>query len=420
MQANLRAARYWPDEQRFFFDIILPSKDAWGSAFCCGTSSVIDYRLLKAAGGLATFSVTEDYLLTVKMKEFGYRTAYVNERLSLGLAPEGLREYITQRGRWCLGLIQICMSDRGPLNFTNNLRIADRIGLIESFAFWAGVHSFRLLCVIVPALFLLFDIRAVHADHVEAITHFLPAYVVQLGFVVWVSRARILPVLTDVSQLLCAPTILRSVWAGMVDPKNHSFRVTAKGGDRSRIVVQWRQLSLFLALLLMTAAGIYRTFVFEGGIASEPSAAIALTWGWYNIVVLTICCLVCIELPRPSRQWLTGALAWFQQDNGVEPMAVEMVNTNRAGATFRLRDESMVNTLKDGSKARIQVDGSVYEGRVRVDPTRGLVGLKFDAHHLAPTAKPLWQAVFERQFAKTSPDIRPVRVFGAILARGLG
>lgn len=38
IQTNLALTRVWPDEQRFFFDLVMASKDAWGGAFCCGTS----------------------------------------------------------------------------------------------------------------------------------------------------------------------------------------------------------------------------------------------------------------------------------------------------------------------------------------------------------------------------------------------
>ena len=56
--------------------------------------------------------MTEDFLVTLRLKQHGLRTVYLNERLSDGLAPEGLKEYVTQRGRWCLGFMQII---RGPL-----------------------------------------------------------------------------------------------------------------------------------------------------------------------------------------------------------------------------------------------------------------------------------------------------------------
>ena len=74
IQANLLASDAWPDEQRYFFDVLMPAKDAWGTAFCCGTSSVIRMAALERAGGFPTESVTEDYLLTLRLKRKGFRT----------------------------------------------------------------------------------------------------------------------------------------------------------------------------------------------------------------------------------------------------------------------------------------------------------------------------------------------------------
>lgn len=120
IQTNLAATDVWPDEQRFFFDILMPAKDAWGVAFCCGTSSLIRYSGLMRIGGFPTDSVTEDYLVTLRLKEFGLTTIYLNERLTIGLAPEGLKEYITQRARWCLGFMQIIRGRSGPLSRDRN------------------------------------------------------------------------------------------------------------------------------------------------------------------------------------------------------------------------------------------------------------------------------------------------------------
>ena len=145
LQSNLAATRVWPDEQRYFFDVVMASKDAWGAAFCCGTSSVIRFPALWSIGGLPTGSVTEDYLLTLRLKAEGYRTVYLNERLSLGLAPEGLKEYITQRSRWALGFAQICRGPLGPLRPGNGLTLIDRISLIDTFLYWFASYAFRML-----------------------------------------------------------------------------------------------------------------------------------------------------------------------------------------------------------------------------------------------------------------------------------
>src|SRR3546814_18147839 len=60
-----------PDEQRYFFDTLLPAKDGWGTAFSCGTSSVVRTGALARIGGFPTASITEDMLLSLRMKEHG-------------------------------------------------------------------------------------------------------------------------------------------------------------------------------------------------------------------------------------------------------------------------------------------------------------------------------------------------------------
>ncbi len=81
VQTNLLATRVWPDEQQFFFNELLPCKDAWGAAFCCGTSAVIRVAALEQCGGMAVETVTEDMLTSFKMEEYGWRTIFLNEML---------------------------------------------------------------------------------------------------------------------------------------------------------------------------------------------------------------------------------------------------------------------------------------------------------------------------------------------------
>ena len=127
----------------------MPSKDAWDGAFCCGTSSVLRFAPLVRIGGFPTDSVTEDYLASLRLKEIGYRTVYLNEALSLGLAPEGLKEYVSQRARWALGFMQICRGPSGPLSDKVDTTLTDRIMLSETFLHWSATHMFRLLALIV-------------------------------------------------------------------------------------------------------------------------------------------------------------------------------------------------------------------------------------------------------------------------------
>jgi cellulose synthase (UDP-forming) len=298
IQSNLAISEVFPDEQRFFFDIILPSKDAWGLAFCCGTSSVIRFSALREIGGFPTDSVTEDFLLTIRLRERGYRTIYLNEKLSVGLAPEGIREYAVQRTRWCQGLIQICRGRSSPFRFGNGLPLSLRIGLVETLFYWAASFFFRLCCMLVPALFFLFDIRVVHASISDAVAHFAPMVIAQVAVTTWLGGGRMLPLISDVYQMLIAPEIVRAVALTLIRPHGHRFNVTAKGIHHAGLNIQWRLLFRFLALAAITILGLVKIFALDNSDLIEDGGALNVFWAWYNLLVLTICCLVCVEQPR--------------------------------------------------------------------------------------------------------------------------
>ena len=72
------------------------------------------------------------------------------ERLTLGLAPEGLKEYITQRSRWCLGFMQIVRGRSGPFSLQSKLPLIDRLSLVDAFMSWAGVYGTKMFGLVVP------------------------------------------------------------------------------------------------------------------------------------------------------------------------------------------------------------------------------------------------------------------------------
>jgi cellulose synthase/poly-beta-1,6-N-acetylglucosamine synthase-like glycosyltransferase len=298
IQSNLAITEVFPDEQRFFFDIIMPAKDAWELAFCCGTSSVIRFSALCEIGGFPTDSVTEDFLLTVRLWERGYKTLYLNEKLSVGLAPEGINEYATQRTRWCLGLVQICRGPSGPFRLGNGLRLAFRISLIETFLYWGASFLFRMFCMLAPALFFLFDIRMVQANLSDAVAHFAPMVITQIAITTWLGGGRMLPIIADVYQMLIAPEIISVVAFALIQPRGHKFKVTPKGIHYGGLNIHWRLLFRFLALASITILGLIKVFAFDNSDLVEDGGALNLFWAWYNLLVLTICCLVCIEQPR--------------------------------------------------------------------------------------------------------------------------
>lgn len=334
IQINLAASHVWPDEQRYFFDVLMPARDAWHAAFCCGTSSVIRMRSLMEIGGFPTDSVTEDYLLTLRLKERGILTVYLNEALSFGLAPEGLKEYLTQRSRWCLGFMQICRGPSGPLSRRAAISLLDRMFLVESFMHWTAAHAFRLLGIILPISYLMFGIVAVDVGVGDFVAHYLPFYVVQSMVLSWLTERRVMPVMSDVAQLIAAPSALWSAFSGLAHPQGHKFLVTAKGGDRGRRFVEWPLLRTFLFLLGLTLVGIVTSFISGLGPANPRAGVLALFWSWYNIVVLIVACYVCIEQPRrrKSDRFVRAEQAVLITENGQHPLS--LIDISVSGAAF--------------------------------------------------------------------------------------
>ena len=412
IQSNLAATDVWPDEQRFFFDILMPAKDAWDVAFCCGTSSVVRVSGLMQIGGFPTDSVTEDYLVTLRLKERGYRTVYLNERLTLGLAPEGLKEYITQRGRWCLGLMQIVRGRSGPFSLRSNLSFIDRLSLVDAFMSWAAVYGAKVFGLVVPWLFLLFGIKAVHADLFELLRYFLPFYVWYAFTMAWISRGRSMAIMGDVSQYIAAPAVLRAVVTGLVKPRGHKFNVTAKGGNRNQRFVEWPLLRLYGSALLITLLSIAYAFILNLRGEIIAYGGLALAWSLYNCLVLAIVCFICIEQPRRRKA------ERFDRDEpvlihpGRTPRLVRMADISISGARFIDPAPPPVGTV-----IKCNVYGQDVSATV-VRRTADGFGVRFE--ETVATRVRVVRAFYAGEYVRAFRDVRAAPVGRALLMRLFG
>ncbi len=302
MQHNLGLSRSYPDEQRFFFDHMQPARDAWGVAICCGTSSVARWRAVAELGGLPTDSVTEDFLLTLALQERGWETHYLNEPLTEGLAPEGLKEYITQRARWCLGLMQIARSRLGPFG-RSNLRLRDRWSVADSMFYWLTTFSFRTAALVYPLLYWFFNVTVVDAEVPDVLSYFGVYFLWILMVYNVLAPGTLVPLLKDVSQHHGAVQITRAAVMGLLRPQGHPFSVTAKGGDRSRVQVQWRLMAPYAALFALTTCGLLIGIIWDRFAFYDAGAgkSVVLFWTIYNLFALALILYSCIELPRSEQ-----------------------------------------------------------------------------------------------------------------------
>jgi cellulose synthase (UDP-forming) len=107
-----------------------------------------------------------------------------------------------------------------------------------------------------------------------------------------------LPIISDIYQLLIAPEIVTIVAYALIKPSEHEFKVTAKGIQHDGLNVQWGLLARFLGMASLTILGVAKAFAFDNSDLIQDGGALSLFWSWYNVTVLLLCCFVCLEQPR--------------------------------------------------------------------------------------------------------------------------
>jgi len=235
-------------------------------------------------------------------------------------------------------------------------------------------------------------VQAVNASLADALSTFLPYYVVQMSIMGWMTNARVVPVMADVSQLIGAHSILRAVAAGLTRPVGQKFKVTAKGGDRNVRFVEWSLMKLLLVYLALTIISVIVAFGWNGGWSLQESSAIALFWSWYNVAILTVACLVCIEQPRKRKaerlqsdervgvRWDKGLLWQPILDisttglriEGPSPaelgqqVALQIGGINVQGTIMRKSEDDFAVRIDDAFEARKAMIRQVYSSRYNV------------------------------------------------------
>jgi cellulose synthase (UDP-forming) len=332
IQHNLLATQSWVDDQRFFFDIFQPAKDAWGCAFCVGTSFVVRRDRLNEINGFPNEAISEDINLTYTMLARGYRTLWLNEPLSFGLSAEGIPEYITQRARWCLGTIQVALLRTGPI-----------LGLGYSFTQrWHYLHGvlnwvckpFMVLLLIAPSIYWFGGLPAFEADYLSFLRYGVPALAGQTVYMAWISRSRTLPLFMEATHAVTCFAVTATLLSAIVKPFGRPFKVTDKGGDRSAPRVHWKLAAIFGLIAASSAASIIWAFVSPYA-ASEISSLdyFNLLWAGIAMVIAFIAFLVCFELPRGQEMFDIDEEAQLSSDGKVSTCSVIALSMSSAQIT---------------------------------------------------------------------------------------
>jgi cellulose synthase (UDP-forming) len=295
IQTNLGIQSQFPDEQRLFFDEIQSSRDAWGVAFCCGSCSMTRRSALDEIGGLPTLSVTEDLLTTLVLLRKGFKTIYLNEKLSIGLSAETINGFFIQRARWCRGAIQILFSKEGQLG--PGLTFVQHVLFFP--AYWLFNSTGRLLLLLVPIVYLLSGVEPYYfGSFDQLLIHQFPVYLTYFFAMRWLVKTKWTPLVsTSVNVLLCFRMFPVVIWS-LINPFNRIFRITPKG-IKNTSGVDYASYLAIMTTFLLSLYGLYINSNAETAVIEFDSFfPVAVFWTSINCLILLIASWACFEGPR--------------------------------------------------------------------------------------------------------------------------
>lgn len=409
IQINLSISQEYPDEQRLFFDEMAASRDAWGAAFCCGSCSIQRRTALEAIGGVPTESITEDLLSTLVMLRKGYRTIYLNERLSMGLAAESIQGFFVQRERWCRGAIQSLYLSSGPLG--PGLTAIQRILFMPTS--WLTQYTVRLMLIFIPIVYLLTGMIPFYFTSLgDLIFYQAPVFLAFFLNMRWLVGGKYVPVVSVAASIFASFRMFPTVVASLIKPFGVPFKVTPKGSSS----VSGRGAELFtfyliLMAIILTIVGLIINVLPELAVIKfDEFYPIAVFWATFNLTMLLLAALLCFEGPRYRREERFVVKENVTAEMGHQAFQAELLDASIEGCKIKLADDWWNGELP--STMIIDVAGV---GRVRARPIRVNRGALAAIFELDATTRDLMIAkLFSGRYQNHVVD---ASTFGTIMSR---
>lgn len=237
---------------------------------------------------IATFSVTEDMATCMRLHAAGWNSAYHDEILATGLAPDDVRTMLAQRLRWAQGTVQVMLREN-PLR-QKGLRIGQRLMYFATM--WSYLAGFAAVAYMTaPAVYLVFGVMPVQAYSWDFFGRLIPFLVLnQLLFII-IGHGR--PTWRGQQYSLALfPVWIKACYTALLNvvfDRPLGFAVTSKTGP-DRDFVPWRVMKWqFLAMVFLVAAsaiGLVQLYV--GGTVSVLGVGVNVFWAIFNLVILSV------------------------------------------------------------------------------------------------------------------------------------
>lgn len=213
-------------EQYLFFSLIQPGRDYWNAAYFVGSCAILRRKALDDIGGIATGTVTEDMLTSIRLHSKRWSSVYHNENLAYGIAAETIQPFHIQRQRWGVGSWQVFVR-ANPL-LIRGLTISQRLCYLSSMIYpLEGIQ--KLIFYLTPPIALYTGVLPMRALDINYLLHFIPYFAISIFGFNQMARGFGGQILLEQFSMGKYFTYLKTMIIAFLPRKGKEFKVTPKG-----------------------------------------------------------------------------------------------------------------------------------------------------------------------------------------------
>ncbi len=282
-QFNLYAESNIPNEQDFFSKEVNIMRNASNAAAYTGSNTVILRKAMEEINGFPLNTITEDFETSIRLQKAGYITYATDEIQAAGLTATTVKSMLKQRVRWARGVIHSLQNTHAL--FTLKLPLKARITYLNSYLYWWSFFN-RLIFILAPLLFALFDFQIVNTSFWEVIVFWLPAYFFYSISMRYLSSNIRNQRWSQIIDTIFMPYLIVPVLLESLHIHQRKFKVTNKKKEPGGVGLGLAVYAIPHAILLILSIAAMARYVYGKYGWALFYSSIIIFWITYNMVAL--------------------------------------------------------------------------------------------------------------------------------------
>ncbi len=349
-QKNLNLQKHITNEQDLFYRVIEPGLATYNATICGGTNFFFRRQYVEEAGAFPEDTITEDFALGLKLESMGYKILYYNKPVATGQSAETFAEYIKQRSRWARGNLSVIFN-------IENLKNLFKLNFLQIFFKVSGVSYFffpyaRLIFILSPAMFILFDLITVDAIIYQIAAFQIFYFVFKIWFFIITAGQYRHFLFTDVYETATSPFLAKDITEMFLIPsfiKKQKFLVTDKSKTLTKPKLNLKLfMPIFVLYIFVLFAQLYALWDINFNDVNPAPLTVNIFWNTYNLIIFTYALRVVFDKKelRDSIRIPIRQEVFIINRNG-QRFNAHTINISKSGALIKSRTKIPDEALLD-------------------------------------------------------------------------